>query len=299
MKNKFGKKSLYRNQMRVGYALIVPAFLLFIVFFAYSLVQAFHYSLLDWDGVGKQVYIGFQNYVELFQDVVFGKAFLNSWLYTIGLMLFGVLPGLILAYLLSGEHIIGRTFFRSVYFFPRIVSAVIYGVVWKWIYDPRKGLLTMIIDALGGEGSSFAMLGDIKTAMLGITITGGWTYFGFCMVIFLAAFMGIDTSLKESAVLDGANKFQVFWKVVIPQIKPVLNTVIIYTVIDSFKVYDLVLVMTNGGPNESTQVMTYYIYKQAFTMNRFGYGSAAAILLGIVMVIFTIIYNKSFGKEEV
>lgn len=85
----------------------------------------------------------------------------------------------------------------------------------------------------------------------------------------------------------------------IPQIKPVLNTVIIYTVIDSFKVYDLVLVMTNGGPNESTQVMTYYIYKQAFTMNRFGYGSAAAILLGIVMVIFTIIYNKSFGKEEV
>lgn len=295
---KFGKKSLYRNQMIMGYLLIIPAFVLFIVFFAYSLGQAVNYSLLDWDGVGKQTFIGLKNYAELFQDEIFWKAFLNSWLYTFGLMVFGVLPGLILAYLLSGQNVFGRTFFRSVYFFPRIVSAVIYGVVWKWIYDPRKGLLTMIIDALGGEGSKFAMLGNVKTAMLGITITGGWTYFGFCMVIFLAALMGIDNSLKESAVLDGANKFQVFGHVVIPQIKPVLNTVIIYTVIDSFKVYDLVLVMTNGGPNESTQVMTYYIFKQAFTMDRFGYGSAAAIILGIVMVVFTVIYNRGFGKED-
>ena len=134
--------------------------------------------------------------------------------------------------------------------------------------------------------------------MLGITITGGWTYFGFCMVIFLAAFMSVDAALNESAVLDGATRAQIFFRVTLPQIRPVLDTVLVYTVIDSFKVYDLVLVMTAGGPNDATQIMTYYIYKQAFTFNQYGYGAAAAIILGIVMILFTILYNRGFGQED-
>jgi raffinose/stachyose/melibiose transport system permease protein len=160
------------------------------------------------------------------------------------------------------------------------------------------GLLTKIIDLLGGDGGDFAMLGNIRTAMLGITITGGWTYFGFCMVIFIAAFMGTDKALEEASVIDGANKAQIFFKVIIPQIKPIISMVLIYTVIDCFKVYDLVLVMTGGGPDNATQIMTYYIYKQAFTFNKFGYGSAASILLGFFMVIFTVVYNKVTVKDE-
>lgn len=298
MKKMNTKKSLYRNHMIMGYILILPALVLFFIFFVYSLVQAFHYSLLDWDGVGQKIYIGIQNYCELLKDPVFWKAFLNNIFYTAGLFIFGVLTGLLLAYLLSRPKVIGRTFFRSVYFFPRIISAVVYGAVWKWIYDPRTGLLTKIIDFFGGNGSDFAMLGDIKTAMLGIAITGGWTYFGFCMVIFIAAFMGTDEALEEAAILDGANRFQLFFRVIIPQIKPVMNMVMIYTVIDCFKVYDLVLVMTSGGPDDATQIMTYYIYKQAFSFNRFGYGSAASILLGIFMIFFTVVYNRMAGKEE-
>lgn len=290
------KRSLYRNQMIMGYILILPALILFAIFFVYSLIQAVYYSTLEWDGIGVQTSVGLQNYLNLFQDKVFWGAFFNNWFYTFGLMIFGVLPGLLLAYMLSRPKIRGRTFFRSIYFFPRIISAVIYGAVWKWIYDPRVGLITKIID-LFGDDNSFAMLGNVKTAMFGITITGGWTYFGFCMVLFLAAFMGLDNALEESALLDGANRLQMFFHVTIPQIKPVLNTVLVYTVIDCFKVYDLVLVMTAGGPNDSTQIMTYYIYKQAFTMNQFGYGSAAAVLLGIFMVIFTIVYNRLVGEE--
>lgn len=292
------KKSLYRNQIIMGYILILPALLFFCVFFAYSLVQAVHYSTLDWDGVTQQVYVGFQNYIDLFRDSVFWKAFINNVFYTIGILAFGVLPGLMLAYVLSRPGVRGRTIFRSAYFFPRIVSAVVYGAVWKWMYDPRNGLLTMIIDFFGGNGSDFAITGNVNTAMLGVTITGGWTYFGFCMVIFIAAFMGVDLELEEAARLDGASKWQMFYRVTLPQIKPVINTVLIYTVIDCFKVYDLVLVMTSGGPNDSTQIMTYYIYKQAFTFNKFGYGSAAAILLGLFMVFFTVVYNKLIGKEE-
>ena len=156
----------------------------------------------------------------------------------------------------------------------------------------------MLINMFGGNGSDIAITGNVKTAMLGITITGGWTYFGFCMVIFIASFMGTDMELEEAATLDGANKWQLFYSVTLPQIKPVINIVLIYTVIDCFKVYDLVLVMTSGGPNDATQIMTYYIYKQAFTFNKFGYGSAAAILLGLFMIIFTVVYNKSIGKED-
>lgn len=195
------RKSLYRNQMIMGYLLIIPALLFFIVFFAYSLVQAVHYSTLDWDGVTQPVYVGTQNYIQLFSDPVFWKAFYNNVLYTIGILVFGVLPGLVLAYILSRPDIKGRTLFRSVYFFPRIVSAVVYGAVWKWIYDPRNGLVTMIIDMFGGNGSDVAITGNVKTAMLGVTITGGWTYFGFCMVIFIAAFMGTDMELEEAARL--------------------------------------------------------------------------------------------------
>lgn len=282
----------------MGYVLIIPAFIFFCVFFGYSLIQAIHYSTLDWDGVTQAVYVGAQNYINLLQDPVFWKAFLNNIFYTIGILAFGVAPGLFLAYLLSRPHIKGRTLFRSVYFFPRIISAVVYGAVWKWIYDPRNGLLSMIIDLLGGNGSDFAITGNVKTAMLAITITGGWTYFGFCMVIFIAAFMGTDLELEEAAKLDGANSLQLFSRVTLPQIRPVINMVFVYTVIDSFKVYDLVLVMTSGGPNDATQIMTYYIYKQAFTFNRFGYGSAAAIMLGIFMVLFTVLFNKYAEKGD-
>ncbi|HZG86019.1 sugar ABC transporter permease [Paenibacillus sp.] len=289
---------LYRKQMMVGYMLLVPALILFAVFFGFALFESIRYSLLDWDGVGKQSFIGLNNYVEMLRDSVFWKSFFNNWAYALGIVVLGVFPGLLLAYLLSLPGIRGRTFFRTVYFFPRIVSAVIYGVVWKWIYDPRNGLLLMLLDALGIDASNFAMLGNPKTAMIGIIITGGWTYFGFCMVIFLAALMGNDTQLKESALIDGANKFQIFFKIVLPQIAPVFNALIIFTIIDSFKVYDLVLVLTAGGPNDATQIMTYYIFKQAFTFDRFGYGSATAIMLGIFMVIFTVVYNRFLNKEE-
>ena len=121
------------------------------------------------------------------RDGVFWRSFTNNWYYALGIIAFGVFPGMLLAYLLSGPSVKGRALFRSIYFLPRIISAVVYGLVWVWIYDPRRGLLQKIIDFFGGK--SIAVLGDIHTAMLGITVTGGWTYFGFCMVIFLAAFM--------------------------------------------------------------------------------------------------------------
>lgn len=292
------KRSKYnRPQMIMGYLLILPAMILFAVFFIYALGEAFRYSLMDWNGLGEMTNIGLKNYADLLRDRTFWMSFLNNWYYALGIVVFGVIPGLVLAYILSQPYIRGRVIFRTVYFFPRIISAVIYGAVWKWIYDPRRGLLPLILSALGHKGS-VALLGNAKTVMLGVTITGGWTYFGFCMVILLAGFMSVDTSLRESALLDGANRFQIFVSVDIPQIRPVLNTLFVYTIIDSFKVYDLILVMTNGGPNEASQIMTYYIYKQAFRLNHYGYGSAAAILLGLLMIAFTLIYNSRLGKDE-
>ena len=210
------KRSKYnRPQMIMGYLLILPAMILFAVFFIYALGEAFRYSLMDWNGIGEMTNIGLKNYADLLRDRTFWMSFLNNWYYALGIVVFGVIPGLVLAYILSQPYIRGRVIFRTVYFFPRIISAVIYGAVWKWIYDPRRGLLPLILSALGHKGS-VALLGNAKTVMLGVTITGGWTYFGFCMVILLAGFMSVDTSLRESALLDGANRFQIFVGVDIP-----------------------------------------------------------------------------------
>lgn len=295
--NKVKKSSsLFKKQMIMGYLLIVPAYVFHIVFFVICVGQAISFSFLEWDGISKKVFVGLQNYIALMSDKVFLKAFINNIYYTIGILVFGVIPGMILAYLLSLPRIKGRAAFRAIYFIPRIITAGVYGVVWKWIYDPRNGLAPRIISLFTDE--SISILGSKSTAMLGITITGGWTYFGFCMVIFLAAFMSIDNSIRESALLDGANKMQTFFHVTLPQIKPVLNTVLIYTVIDSFKVYDLVVVMTGGGPDFSTQIMTYYIFREAFRMDRVGYATASSIMLGIFMVIFTVAYYKTTAKEE-
>jgi raffinose/stachyose/melibiose transport system permease protein len=148
------------------------------------------------------------------------------------------------------------------------------------------------------NADNFAMLGNINTVMLGIIITGGWTYFGFCMVIFLASFQGIDRSMEESAIIDGASKIKIFFSIIIPAIWPVINMVIIYTIIDSFKVFDLVLVMTNGGPDDATSIMAFYIYKQAFRMNQYGYGSAISTVLAVLMLAFTVIYQKKLSKGE-
>lgn len=285
-----------QSEAVTGFLLILPALSLFSVFYVYSFIQAIRFALMDWSGVGEQTFVGLQNFLDLLNDGFFWQAHLNNWYYAIGILAFGMLPGLGLAYLLSLPRIRGRTLFRSVFFFPRIVSAVVYGIVWVWIYDPRRGLVKLLTEYL--QVDSVSVLGNPELAMLGIVITGGWTYFGFCMVVFLSAFMGVDRALSESALIDGASGVQIFWRITLPQIRPVINMMIMYTVIDSFKVYDLVLIMTSGGPNNATQIMTYYIYKQAFQMNRYGYGSASAIMLGVFMIGFAIAYNRMFAREE-
>jgi raffinose/stachyose/melibiose transport system permease protein len=292
------KRKLNRSQMIAGYFMILPAVSLFAVFYAYCIFKAIGYSFIKWDGIGEQIPVGFGNFIDIFRNMLFWKSFYNNSVYALGILVFGALPGLLLAYLLAIPGIKFRTMFRSIYFLPRIVTPVIYGVVWQWIYNPRNGLLLYILRFFHIGFENLSVLGNPNTAMMGIIITGGWTYFGFCMVIFLAAFQGIDRSMEESAILDGASKFRIFRSIIIPAIRPVIDAVIIYTIIDSFKVFDLVLIMTNGGPDDATSILTYFIYKQAFRMNQYGYGSAVSVVLAVVMLAFAIIYQKKLGKEE-
>jgi raffinose/stachyose/melibiose transport system permease protein len=298
MNVKGSRKNLNRGQIVAGYLMIMPAMVLFFVFSAYCIIQGIIYSFYKWDGIGEMIPVGIGNFVTLLSDPLFWQSLYNNTLYALGIIVLGVFPGLILAYLLAYPSVKGRTTFRFIYFLPRIISPVIYGVVWQWIYNPRNGLIPIIFKFLGIDAGNFAMLGNINTAMLGIIITGGWTYFGFCMVIFLASFQGIDRSMEESAIIDGASKVKIFFSIILPAIRPVINMVIIYTIIDSFKVFDLVLVMTNGGPDNSTSIMAFYIYKQAFRMNQYGYGSAISIALAIIMLGFTIVYQKKLAKGE-
>jgi raffinose/stachyose/melibiose transport system permease protein len=281
----------------IGYLFILPAVAFFVVFSLVPLVNAVSYSFYKWDGVGRKIYLGLGNYIAMAKEPLMGLSLFNNAAYTLGIILFGVFPGIFLAHLLTREAR-GRLFYRTVYFLPRIVSAVVYGAVWQWIYNPLTGLLKRAAEIIGSRSFDLAVLGNPRTAMLGIVIAGGWTYFGFCMVILLAAFQGVDRELQESAVLDGANGVQIFFDITLPAVMPVLTMLIIFTVIDSFKVFDLVLVMTSGGPADATSIMTFYIYKQAFKLNNFGYASAVSVVLALVILVFSVLYQNRQETRE-
>jgi len=162
-------------------------------------------------------------------------------------------------------------------------------VVWSWIYNPRFGLVDRFLRAVGLEKFAIGWLGDPQWAMWAVIVAGGWTYFGFCMVIFMAALQNTDPFLYDAALIDGANSFQIFAHVTIPQIQHVLTMVVVFTLIDSFKVFDIIYLMTSGGPGDKTQIMATYIYREAFRHNHYGYGAAVSILLTVFILAVSVI----------
>ena len=174
---------------------------------------------------------------------------------------------------------------------------VIVSVIWSWIYNPHFGLLNKIIQGIGFKDFALGWLGHPQFALWAVIWAGGWTYFGFCMVIFLAALQNTDPFLYDAALIDGANSVQIFLYVTIPQIAHVLTMVLVYTVIDSFKVFDIIYIMTRGGPGNKTQIMATYLYQESFRHNYFGYGATISVLLTIFVLAVSVLFQYSREKE--
>jgi len=276
---------------RIGYLLLLPALVLYGIFVLYPVVDSVVLSFYKWDGAGPRIFVSLANYIQAFKDRVVWISFRNNVIYTAGIIAFGVFPGLILATLLAGK-IVGRTVFEAIFFFPRLLTQVIVAIVWSWIFNPVFGLLNQVLRTVGLGFLAKGWLGEPRFALPAVIVAGAWTYFGFCMVIFLAALQNTDPTLYDAARIDGANAVQIFINVTLPQIKYVVAMVIVYTVIDSFKVFDLVYLLTQGGPGHATQIMATYIYRKSFAEYFFGYGASIAVLLTCFILAISVLYLR-------
>ena len=292
------RKWIQRN--KIGYLFILPALLLYAIFFIYPFANAMYLSLTDWNGVDLQkTFVGLNNYIRMVKDKLMWLALSRNAIWVIIGTVVPIAIALILSVLLGGRKTKGRSFFRTVYFMPVVLSLVVVGIIWGWVYNPVFGMLNRVLEVIGLGSLSRGWLGDPKLAIYMVLIAAIWSYLGFCVVILLAGLQNVKVELYDAAKCDGANSWQQLIHVTIPQLYHVLTMIGVYSMINGFHVFDIVFVMTRGGPANSTEVIATYTYKQGFQLNSLGYGSALGMVLAVLSLIVSYIFLKFRERSEV
>jgi raffinose/stachyose/melibiose transport system permease protein len=274
---------------------VAPAFILFTVFVVTPVFQGAYYSLFNWKGAGpldREKFLGLDNFVRLFHDKYFLTALWNNLKIVLYSLLFQLPVAFIFALLIGRSPFSGSILFRSLYFFPYVLTEIIAGVIWKFIYNPQFGFLTQLSRFFTEAKQEIALLGDPNTAFGAIFIVIFWKYIGFHMILYIAGLQGVPKELEDAAVIDGANGFQVIWNVIIPSMRSVITISIFLSVIGSFNVFDIVWAMGQGGPVHSTETLVTYLYNFGYKRFAFGYGSAVAIVIFLVCLVFNLLYQK-------
>jgi raffinose/stachyose/melibiose transport system permease protein len=257
---------------------MLPALIIYIGLALVPIGMSFYYSFFNWDGLSPMKFLGLDNFISTLKDTVFWKGVQNN-IFMMITGIFGQMPlGLLFAILLN-RSLKGMKVYRSMLFLPVIISAVIVSIIWGMVFKIESGLLNGLLGLVGLESWKQDWLGSPKLGMLSVSITYLWQNYGFYMVIFLAALQNISEEIKEAAVMDGAVGWKHFWHVTLPMLKETIWVTLIFAISNSFRVFDLIYVMTAGGPAHNTEVMTIYMYNNAFQNMNFGYGSAVSILI--------------------
>lgn len=286
--------SLTLRQNLVGYSFILPNFIGFFVFIFIPVMFSLALSFSHWDGYTEIEFAGIQNFVDIFKDSVFRDSIWQTAYFTIFTVLFSVIASLGLALLLN-QKIKARGFFRSALFFPYVASVVAVSVVFNAMLQPEYGPLNEFLKFIGISNPP-GWLASTTWVIPGLIIVNVWRNMGYFMIIYLAGLQGIDQSLYEAAELDGANGWTRFWKITWPLLSPSTFFVVMMLVINSFKVFDLVWLMTNGGPGTSSTMISQYIYNQAFISWDYGKSSAAAMILFLIVALLTAFQFKAEKK---
>lgn len=295
-KPKRGMSKSLRDSL-VAYSFIAPNFIGFCIFTLVPMIFAIGLSFCNWDGVHPVEFTGISNFVDLLSDKTFKAAFVNTLVYAIGTVPLTLVCSLGLAMLLN-QKVKFRNFFRTVSFFPYVASLVAVAAVWNMIFSPSMGPVNQILATLGVENLPKWAAGK-DTAMLTVILFSVWKNMGYYMVIYLAGLQGTNPELEEAAELDGASKWQIFWNVTLPQLKPTTFFVIIMLTIASFKVYDQMYMITQGGPGNATMTLVYYIYNVAFVNTpKYGYASAVSMVLFVLVLFVTIIQFKGSSSND-
>lgn len=270
----------------MGYVFLLPAFVFYASFRLVPYVQTFWYGLHDWDGASPPTWIGTANYAEALSDQYFWWAGWNTLKFMAINMTVPLGGGLLLA-LLVAEVSRGRTFFRVALFTPYVLSAAVVAVMWRQIFSPQVGVINLTLKGIGLESLAHSWLGESAYALWAVGVSNAWHGYGFSFVIFLAGLQTIDTALYEAAKLDGANWFQLVRFVTLPGLSNAITMLLSMAIMGTIAFFTYVFIMTDGGPNFSSEVLATYIYDKAFDDMRFGYASALSVGLALLVLVVT------------
>ena len=260
-------------------------------------IYTVYLSFTEWDVISEAQFVGFNNYADLFNDPVFYTSLINNikWL-----VIFLAIPftiGLFLALLLS-QKIRGAKFFKASIYSPMILAPVVIGLIWSWIYQPRGGLLNNTLTFVGLDFLTRGWLSDPNSALYAVIAAAVWRHTGYVMLLFLSGLTAISPTVIEASRIDGASPWQRFRYIIMPLLKPTTVIVLVITMIQSLRAFDFVSMMTRGGPFNSTNVLAYHMYSEAFKNYNMGYGASIAVILFLIMFVFIAFYLRQIRKGE-
>lgn len=289
------RTGFWRADRVAPYAFLLPNVLLLVAFVLYPIANVFWLSLHDWGILGTPSWVGTRNYAELFgEDEIFLASIKNTVLYSLGTVPLGSLLSLALALLLN-QRLRAVGFFRSLFYFPTMVSFVAVGMIWKYIFSSEYGILNHFMQLVGLEAQGWLV--DSRMAMASLVIATIWRHLGYNMVIFLAGLQGIPETFYEAARIDGADRWAQFRQITLPLLAPTTLFVLVISVINSFRAFELIYTLTGGGPGYDTSVLVMYLYQQGFKLFSMGKASAIAAVLFIMLAALTGLQFKYFGRK--
>lgn len=286
-----------QNQQRLTpWLFLAPGLLMFAIYVVWPIAQSFWLSLYDWDGLGEKTWIGMGNYAELRDDPDFYTSLKNNVIWLV-LYLLAVPMGLFIAIFLN-QTVWGIRMYKSLFFFPFVISQVVVGLIFSWFYAPGFGLLYLLIEKLTGQG--VAVLADPNYVTYGIIAAGLWPQTAYCMILYLTGLNNVSPDQVEAARLDGAKGWKMLWYVILPQLRPATFIAVVVTIIGALRSFDLVSIMTDGGPFGSSRVLSFYMYEQALSEYgyRMGYGAAIAVVLFLIMMVFITGFIWKMVRDE-
>ncbi|KQR04196.1 ABC transporter permease [Arthrobacter sp. Leaf141] len=291
-----GNRKQARRNTLIGWTFILPNFLGFLAFTLIPVIAAFALSFMEWTSFTAPRWVGLENFQRMLQSDTFWVALRNTVVYALGHVPLTMALALGLAMLLN-RKLKGIGFFRVAIFFPYITSLVAVAVVWNMLFSPDNGPINQFLNAIGiAEAPGWTSSSD--WAMPAVIITSVWRDMGYYMILYLAGLQAIPTELYEAAEVDGASGWQRFWNVTIPSLRPTTFFVVVMLTVSSFKVFDLIVVMTNGGPGRATTVLSQLIYQEGIGEGKFGYSSAISLVLFLIVLSITVLQFKLQQRRE-
>jgi multiple sugar transport system permease protein len=291
--------SLQRRYARLGMVLIAPAFVIFLTVIAYPLLSGIalsFYAIYTPKLAGP--FVGFGNYAEILTTPEFWRSLANNFIWMAGTLTLQVVVGVAIAMMLH-QNMWGRALARSLVLFPYMLSTVVAVLVWQWLFNDLYGILNHLLVSWKIAKAPIDWLGTMPNAMISIILVGTWKYFPFVVIAVLARLQTIPEQLYEAAEIDGAGAWARFWDVTLPQLRGVLFIVVLLRAIWDFKEFDLIFLMTGGGPVDGTQTLPLMVYKQAFPLFQMGKAAAIAVCMLLVMLALMLLYFRRYGRAEV